>query len=186
MPIKFPQEVFPRLSNRVIAFSRRHAIIHGHINRVVVKKSRRVSFFFLHFDLAPPLSSLFSLSHSLFFFIRSSFSKWSIGGGRGVHGTGDLRILRDPPTEILSDGVCTACTIRCRCVLWGVERLRGVKCTLYKEAAAYVAGIQIWRTALEGHCDKVYEMGLLTGNHLVSLLVYIFVVNEIRLPLVSI
>lgn len=68
MPIKFPQEVFPRLSNRVIAFFRRHAIIHGHINRVVVKKSRRVSFFFLHLDLAPPLSSLFSLSLSLSFF----------------------------------------------------------------------------------------------------------------------
>lgn len=66
----------------------------------------------------------------------------------------------------------------------GMERLRGVKCTLYKEAAAYIAGIQIWRTALQGHCDKVYEMGL-TGNHFVSLLLYILVVNEIRLPLVS-
>lgn len=66
----------------------------------------------------------------------------------------------------------------------GMERLRGVKCTLYKEAAAYIAGIQIWRTALQGHCDEVYEMGL-TGNHFVSLLLYILVVNEIRLPLVS-
>lgn len=73
MPIKFPQEVFPRSSNRVIAFSRRHAIIHGHINRVVVKKSRRVSFFFLPLDLAPPLSSLFSLSLSPTLFFLSVF-----------------------------------------------------------------------------------------------------------------
>lgn len=124
MPIKFPQEVFPRLSNRVIAFFRRHAIIHGHINRVVVKKSRRVSFFFLHLDLAPPLSSLFSLSLTLFFLFVLPFQSGPSEEDE-VYTVQDLRILRDPPTEILSDGVCTACTIRCRCALWGWNACAG-------------------------------------------------------------
>ncbi|KAK1129474.1 hypothetical protein K0M31_019200 [Melipona bicolor] len=42
-------------------------------------------------------------------------------------------------------------------VLYGGWTPARVKCTLYKETAAYTAGTQIWRTSLGGHCDKKVE-----------------------------
>ncbi|KAG7210960.1 hypothetical protein KM043_016333 [Ampulex compressa] len=64
-----------------------------------------------------------------------------------------------------------------------MERLRGVKCTLYKETTRSKAVL----TFEESHRENTViflEMGL-TRGYLISLLLYISVVNEIRLPTVT-
>lgn len=87
-------------------------------------------------------------------------------------------------TGTLIDGVYTACTIWCRCALWGLERLRMVEMAYIRKLTRTQPVLRFGELHWEDISDLVCEMGL-TGNHLVTLLLYIAVINEIRLPLVS-
>ncbi|XP_012347316.1 neuropeptide-like 1 isoform X2 [Apis florea] len=88
------------------------------------------------------------------------------------------------PTGTLIDGVCTACTIWCRCALWGLERLRMVEMAYIRKLTRTQPVLRFGEPYWEDISDLVCEMGL-TGNHLITLLLYVAVVNEIRLPLVT-
>lgn len=65
-----------------------------------------------------------------------------------------------------------------------MERLRRLKCTLYKEATRSEAILTFGSPRREGQIDLSGKMGF-TRNYLVSLLLYASIVNEIRQHTVS-
>lgn len=182
VPIKNEQPSHP-------VFSNGHAIIHGYINRVLLKKwpvslplhpprSLYCPFCLLPSPSSPPHSPFLSFSLSVLLF-QSGPSKED-----EFCSTGSPHIAWLSPTGALIDGVCTACTIWCRCALWGLERLRMVEMAYIRKLTRTLPVLRFGEPHWEDISDLVCEMGL-TGNHLVTLLLYVAVVNEIRLPLVS-
>lgn len=127
--------------------------------------------------LPSPHSPFLSFSLSVFLF-QSGPSKED-----EFCSTGSPHIAWLSPTGALIDGVCTACTIWCRCALWGLERLRMVEMAYIRKLTRTLPVLRFGEPHWEDISDLVCEMGL-TGN-LVTLLLYVAVVNEIRLPLVS-
>lgn len=123
------------------------------------------------------------LPHSLFLSFCSSFSKWSIEGRRVLqHGFPAYCVVI---TNRNSHRWCIySVYIWCRCALWGLERLRMVEMAYIRKLTRTLPVLRFGEPHWEDISDLVCEMGL-TGNHLVTLLLYVAVVNEIRLPLVS-
>lgn len=174
VPIKNEQPSHP-------VFPNGHAIIHGYINRVLLKK----------WPVSLPLHLPRSLyCPSSFFSLSLSFSLSVLLFQSGPSKEDEFCSMGSPhiawlsPTGTLIDGVCTACTIWCRCALWGLERLRMVEMAYIRKLTRTQPVLRFGEPYWEDISDLVCEMGL-TGNHLITLLLYVAVVNEIRLPLVS-